>query len=356
MSRSIMKAKFLYIIFSLFLLASCTESIEVVLDRTVAQMVVGDMITLQAQTNPHTDEEVEWISTNPEVATVFKGVVTAVADGKTEILAKIGESSAVCVVYVTQDGGTYWGEYQLVWEENFDGNALDTSVWNIEQGGGGWGNNEKQYYTDRSDNLRVEDGCLIIEAKKEQYENRSYTSARITTESKKDFVYGKIEARISLPTGRGTWPAFWMLGYGSWPTCGEIDIMEHVGSNPTMISHALHTRKKNGSNGQNWSLRVTKENVEGEFHVYGIEWLKDYQFGRDAIRFYIDDEVSTIQYEPTEEPDFEQWPFNDEFFVILNLALGGNMGGSIDDNIFADPINNPILMKVDWVRVYQKQL
>ena len=123
-----------------------------------------------------------------------------------------------------------------------------------------------------------------------------------------------------------------------------------------MISHALNKRKKNGSNGQNWSLRVTKENVEGEFHVYGIEWLKDYQFGRDAIRFYIDDEVSTIQYEPTEEPDFEQWPFNDEFFVILNLALGGNMGGSIDDNIFADPINNPILMKVDWVRVYQKQL
>lgn len=220
----------------------------------------------------------------------------------------------------------------------------------------GWGNQEKQYYTDRSENLRIEDGCLVIEARQEQYENNNYTSARITTKNKKDFVYGKIEARISLPSGRGTWPAFWMLGYGGWPTCGEIDIMEHVGSNPTMISHALHTRKKNGSNGTNWSYRATVENVEGEFHIYGIEWLKDYELQRDAIRFYIDDEVSTIQYEPTAEPDFEQWPFNDAFYIILNLAIGGTMGGSINTDIFADPENNPVLMKVDWVRVYQKQI
>lgn len=352
-----MKKRFSLFLALSFCLLACTEDkLDIVLSRSIMQLEIGDMETLEVQVSPNTSETVIWTSSNEEIATVFNGIVTAVSDGKAEIRATIGEYAAVCIVYVTRQGGSYQGEYQLVWEDNFDGTELNTDFWNIEIGGGGWGNQEKQYYTDRSENLRIEDGCLIIEAKQEQYENNNYTSARITTKNKKDFVYGKIEARISLPSGRGTWPAFWMLGYGSWPTCGEIDIMEHVGSNPTMISHALHTRKKNGSNGTNWSYRATVENVEGEFHIYGIEWLKDYELQRDAIRFYIDDEVSTIQYEPTAEPDFEQWPFNDAFYIILNLAIGGTMGGSINTNIFADPENNPVLMKVDWVRVYQKQI
>lgn len=353
-----MKTRIIILLLPLLAFLSCgnDEIRELTLNKSVAQIEVGQILTLEATVNPGTSTEVEWKSSNENVATVFHGIVTAVGEGKAEIIATIDKKTAVCQIIVTLQGGTYYGEYELVWEENFDGSSLNLDSWNIETGGHGWGNKESQYYTGRSENLRVKDGCLEIEVKKEKYENNNYTSARITTKSKHDFLYGKIEARIRLPKGGGTWPAFWMLGYGSWPYCGEIDIMEHVGNHPTRIYHALHTQLANGSKGNNWSNTPTLANAEEEFHVFGIEWLQNYEFGRDAIRFYIDDKVSTIKYEGSEGENRAEWPFNKEFYIILNVALGGVMGGNINDNIFSDPVNNPVMMKVDWVRVYQKKL
>ncbi|TZF86005.1 glycoside hydrolase family 16 protein (plasmid) [Pedobacter sp. BS3] len=245
-------------------------------------------------------------------------------------------------------------KYELIWSDEFDGTKLDTDKWNYETGTG-FGNQEKQYCTDREKNVKVEDGNLVITAYKEDYNNCSYTSARINSKKKGFLKYGKIEARISLPSGKGTWPAFWMLPeVGYWPTYGEIDIMEHVGSDPTMISHAVHTAQKNGSNGQNWQNKQYPGVVEGEFHTYAIEWLNDYDDGDDCIIFYIDDKESTRLYQPHNINDLAVWPFTADFYVILNLSIGGTWGGQIDDSIFNNPAK-PVQMKVDYVRLYQKK-
>ncbi len=246
-------------------------------------------------------------------------------------------------------------EYQLVWSDEFEGTALDLSKWNYTTGTG-FGNQEKQYCTDRVENVRVEDGNLVIAALKESYappgstSTYQYTSARINSKGKGFVKYGKIEARISLPSGKGTWPAFWMLPEtGSWPLYGEIDIMEHVGSDPTMISHALHTYHRNGSKGNNWHNRQYPGEVEGEFNVYTMEWIEDLDKGDDCIIFSINGKESARAYQNSE--DIKDWPFTRDFHVILNLAIGGTWGGTIDDTIF----DNPVEMKVDWVRMYQKK-
>ena len=228
--------------------------------------------------------------------------------------------------------------------------------WTIEVNGSGGGNQEKQYYTDRPENIRIENGNLIIEARKEEYNNRQYTSGRINSRDKRYFKYGKIEARIWMPAGGGTWPAFWMMGndYKSvgWPKCGEIDIIEHVGNQPRIASFATHTPDKNGTKGNNWSARAYMDGLEEQYHVYGIEWLEDDFNGMDRIYFTIDGEQMAMTQEPYEHVDQNTyWPFNKEHFIILNLAIGGKMGGTVDDNIF----NSPVQMKVDWVRVYQRE-
>lgn len=313
--------------------------------------------TQQLSVVPET--KVTWSSADEKIATVDQtGIVTGVNDGKTQIIATDAKGGkATSTVIVIQQGGSYQGEYKLVWAEEFDGSSLNTDDWNIEVNGAGGGNGEAQYYTDRAENLRVEEGCLIIEARKEEYLGKNYTSARIQTKGKHEFAYMKVEARIWLPSGQGTWPAFWLLGNkGSWPTCGEIDIMEHVGSQPTMISHALHTRQTNGTKGNNWSARKYIDGMEGSWHTFGVEVLEYYMFTRDAIRFSIDGEETAFTSEPKNEHDFEVWPFynsssyDNKFYIILNLALGGSWGGSINTDIF------PVQMKVDWVRVYKKSL
>ncbi len=299
------------------------------------------------------DLPLEWISSNPDVATVdAHGKVTAKTAGNTWITLSNGMESVRSRVAVEHT----WGEYKLVWSEEFEGTALNSACWNIEVNGSGGGNKEVQYYTDRNENLRVSDGNLIIEARKEEYNNRQYTSGRINTKGKVAFKYGKIEARIQFPKGGGTWPAFWMMGNDynqvGWPRCGEIDIIEHVGNQPRMASFAVHTPKKNGMSGNNWSSRSYLDNLEEEYHVYGIEWKEDDYNGMDRIVFTIDGVAyATAQEEADHVDENNYWPFNKEHFIILNLALGGNMGGTVDDAIFA----NPILMKVDWVRVYQRQ-
>lgn len=334
-----------------FVTGGDNASFKINKQSTTIEIKKTEQLSVQPQVS------VTWSSADVSIASVSStGLVTAVGEGKTQIFAADSDGKrASCTIYVIQQGGSYQGEYQLVWAEEFDGTSLNLDDWNIEVNGAGGGNGEAQYYTDRPENLRIENGCLVIEAHKEEYKGKNYTSARIQTKGKHEFAYMKVEARIWLPSGQGTWPAFWLLGNkGSWPTCGEIDIMEHVGSQPTMISHALHTRQTNGTKGNNWSARKYIDGMEGNWHTFSVEILEYYMFTRDAIRFSIDGQETAFTSEPTNEHNFEAWPFynsssyDNKFYIILNLALGGSWGGSINTDIF------PVQMKVDWVRVYKK--
>ena len=231
---------------------------------------------------------------------------------------------------------------KLVWEENFNGKKLNEKLWNFEIGDGcpeicGWGNNEKQIYT--TNNHQLKKGMLIIQAKKE---GEIYTSTRITTKAKKEFQYGRMEVRAKLPLGKGIWPAFWMLGSNSssvgWPQCGEIDILEYVGKEPHMVYTSLHT---NDSHGNTINSKKTKiPTIEEGFHIYAIDWSKD------KIEFFVDNNsVYTFQPEVKNE---NTWPYNQPFYFIINMAIGGNFGGpAIDDAIF------PQQFIIDYVKVYQ---
>ena len=250
--------------------------------------------------------------------------------------------SFVAIISLTMNAQT---GFSLVYDDEFDGTTLDLTKWNIQVGYAA--NQEKEYYTDGTNNIRVENGNLIISAKKENYVvDRNYSSGRIYSKSKGYIKYGKAEARISVPSGVGTWPAFWMMPqssvYGSWPKSGEIDIMEHIGSNPRMTSHAVHTSLKNGSIGNNWSTKVYQDSMENKFHIYSINW------DPDQILFYVDNVQTGTLYRNFTDT-YTGWPFDQYFYVILNLAIGGTMGGTVDDNIF----NNPVELKVDYVRLYQ---
>ena len=295
------------------------------------------------------DLDVTWSSSEPSIATIDqKGHLTAVAPGNAIITLATNIESVTARVAVEHT----WGDYKLVWSDEFDGTALDETVWSYNTGGSGWGNNEKQYYTSRTENIRVKNGMLEIEARKEQYENNEYTSARIMSKSKKTFTYGKMEARIKFPGGGGTWPAFWMMGNtGNWPNCGEIDIIEHIGSQDTRASFALHTVMKNGTKGNNWAkTHFFDYPLSADFHTYGIEWAQEEKEGKDVIRFFVDDvQYAEVWEEQIDNNDY--WPFNKPFFFIINLAIGGNMGGTVDDAIF----NQQRIMYVDWVRVWQRQ-
>lgn len=286
------------------------------------------------------------------VATVSEtGLVTALKGGLANITLTNGAETCVTEVLVEHN----WSDYELVWAEEFEGTSLDLNTWTIEVNGSGGGNSEKQYYTDRTDNIRVKDGNLEIQLRKETYGNKSYTSGRINSKEKKAFKYGKIEARIKVPSGGGTWPAFWMMGNDyskrGWPQCGEIDIMEHIGNQPSMVSFALHTVKQNGDRGNNWNSKIYPGEVENEYHTYGIEWVEEESAGLDCIWFTYDGERKAVKSEDSaHKNDNSYWPFNKEFFIILNLAVGGKMGGEIDDSMF----DHDVIMYVDWVRVYQR--
>ena len=291
--------------------------------------------------------DLTWSSSDESIASVTQtGLVTAKKGGNATITLATNVGSVTALVAVEHT----WGEYQLVWSDEFDGTSLDESNWTPQTGGGGWGNQESQNYTARTENLRVQNGCLEIEARKESYGGNEYTSARIYSKGKREFTYGKLEARINLPSGYGTWPAFWTLGnHGSWPNCGEIDIMEHTGTSPNRILGTLHTLKdRSGSRSSRAYTGLT--NIENNFHVYGVEWTKEEKNGKDVIRFYVDDIVYSEQVEEVIDDD-DYWPFNRPNYFIINLALGGTLGGSIDNSMFA----NPVIMYVDWVRVWQRQ-
>ncbi|MFC4263605.1 family 16 glycosylhydrolase [Ferruginibacter yonginensis] len=232
-----------------------------------------------------------------------------------------------------------------MWEDNFNtGTAPDLSKWTYETGGSGWGNNELQYYTSGA-NASVTGGNLVITAKKEAFGGRDYTSTRMITKGKGDFLYGRFEVRAKLPKGRGTWPAIWMLhsdaAYGNWPASGEIDIMEHVGFDPNKIHASVHTSAYNHLRGTQKTASKVIPTATDDFHKYRIDWTPY------AVRGYIDD----VQYFEfvNGNTGFTTWPFNKRFFLILNVAVGGDWGGAqgIDNTAF------PTSMVVDYVKVFK---
>ncbi len=228
----------------------------------------------------------------------------------------------------------------LIWSDEFDvaGPPL-AAKWgyDIGTGSGGWGNNESQYYTNRPENVTVSNGTLKITAKKESFSGSSYTSARILTKDKFSFKYGKVEVRAKLPSGVGTWPAVWMLGDNigtvGWPACGEIDIMEHLGRDLNKIFGTVHYPGFSGGNSVGGNKVIT--NATTEFHRYGLEW------NASSIKFLVDDEVFFTF------SNNASIPFNHNFFIIMNIAVGGNFGGAIDPNFTQG------VMEVDYIRVYQ---
>jgi len=245
------------------------------------------------------------------------------------------------------------GEYALVWSDEFDYEGLpDETKWSYDEGTGcpfvcGWGNNELEYYTvKQAKNARVENGHLIIEAHQENLKYNNFTSARLVTKGKGDWTYGRVEVRSKNPRGKGTWPAIWMLPteniYGVWPRSGEIDIMEHVGYEPDTIYGTVHTLAYNHNRGTQKGDKLYVPDSESEFHVYSIDWTEE------KIDFFIDDQ----QYFSFENENIssKEWPFDQAFHLILNIAVGGNWGGKYG----IDPTIWPQRMEVDYVRVYQK--
>lgn len=238
-------------------------------------------------------------------------------------------------------------EYEVVWEDNFDGNSLDRSIWNVEQNGDGGGNQELQFYRDSPDNIQVSDGTLKIKGLRQSYGGKNYTSGRINTKGKAEFRYGKIEARMKLPSFTGAWPAFWMLGGNhssiGWPRCGEIDIMEAI--NTEKFTHgALHWFGESGqgdSGGDSNSI-VPANFDRTQWHVYAIEWdEKKMDFMVDGVVFFSDSITDGYKGE-----------FRKEQFIILNLAIGGQWPGfNIDNSAFP----SRTIMEVDYVRVSQKK-
>lgn len=229
-------------------------------------------------------------------------------------------------------------------EFNTDG-APDPSMWsfNIGTGSNGWGNSELQYYTDRPQNIKVENGVLKITARREQYMGSSYTSARIISKVKYEKKYGRIEARIKLPRGKGLWPAFWMLGANSdteiWPQCGEIDIMEYLGNSPTKIFGTVHGPGYSGGESISKNFYLSNSRFDTDFHIFGIEW------DENRVNFYVDD---FLYHSVTPEDVPGEWVFNQPFYLILNVAVGGNLPGSPNSET---PF--PQEMLVDYIRVYE---
>lgn len=254
------------------------------------------------------------------------------------------------VAYEGCETPTLEGGWVCVWGDEFNGDVLDLNKWNIEENGFGGGNNELQYY--RKENIEVKDGLLNIIAKKEYYLGKSYTSARINSKYKGDFTYGRVVIAAEVPNARGAWSALWMLPtmneYGIWPNSGEIDIMEHVGYDPHEIHSSTHTTKFNHLN-ERGALTFSKTLYEAttDLNIYEMIW------GPGRIQMFVNSQkIGEFNYAPAFNQEVlydDVFPFDLDFHLILNLAIGGNWGGlyGIDDNAF------PYAMQVDYVRVYQ---
>jgi beta-glucanase (GH16 family) len=235
--------------------------------------------------------------------------------------------------------------WKLVWQDEFNGDTLDLNNWTFDLGANGWGNAELEEYTNHTDNVRVENGNLIIEARQDETAQYGYSSARIKTQDLQAWQYGRVEGRLKLPQGQGIWPAFWMLGNdisttAMWPNCGEIDIMEFIGKEPNSIYNTAHGPGYSGAKGLGSHTDLPQGSLQNDFHVYAIEWEST------EIRWYIDD-AQVFKVSAGVTPG--KWVFDHPFFIILNVAVGGGWPGYPDDSTLF-----PQQMLVDYVRVYQQ--
>jgi beta-glucanase (GH16 family) len=243
----------------------------------------------------------------------------------------------------------------LTWSAEFngpDGSPPNPAKWVIETGGNGWGNDELQYYTTRAENIRQENGRLVIEALKERFSGpdgvqRNCTSGRLKTNGHFSQRYGRFEARIKVPSGRGLWPAFSLLGgdfpTAGWPACGEIDVMENIGSEPAIIHGSMHGPGYSGSDALTSVYKLPRGNFSDDFHVFAVEWEPE------VVRFFVDDTLYSTMT-PPDLPPGRRWVFDHPFFLVLNLAVGGKLPGSpTKSTVF------PQRMLVDYVRVYSRQ-
>lgn len=243
--------------------------------------------------------------------------------------------------------------YTLVWQDEFDGDSINSNYWSFQLGTGsqygltGWGNNELQYYTDRERNAYIENGYLVIEAHQESYQGQPYTSARLVTKDKKVWKHGKIEIKARMPETQGIWPALWMLPqenkYGGWPASGEIDIMELLGHQPDIVHGTIHYGNSfNDKGSKSGQIKDTEGTFASDFHVYSIEWdSRGIQWLLDGEPFH---KATPADVEPY------SWPFDEPFYLLFNIAVGGNWPGYPDESTIM-----PQRMLVDYVRVYQKE-
>ena len=252
-------------------------------------------------------------------------------------------------------GNRSFKKWRLVWSDEFNGrnaSAVDSTRWSFDIGGHGWGNNELETYTSRAVNAHVQDGSLVITVMKETFTGpdkitRDYTSARLLTKKKFSQQYGRFEARIKVPFGQGIWPAFWMLGENidavHWPNCGEIDIMENIGKEPSTVHGTFHGPGYSGGKGVSAAYTLPNgKKFADDFHVFAVEWEPN------VIRFYVDVTLYSTRT-PADLPAGESWVFDHPFFLILNVAVGGGWPGNPDETTVF-----PQRMLVDYVRVYQR--
>ncbi len=245
--------------------------------------------------------------------------------------------------------------WALAWSDEFNGpngSPVDPAKWTLETGGGGWGNNELEYYTNRPLNAYQQDGNLVIKVLQEKFTGpdgvtRNFTSARLKTQTTFSQTLGRFEARIKIPRGQGIWPAFWMLGNDidkvGWPTCGEIDIMENIGKEPSMVHGTLHGPGYSGDHGIGAPFSIpADQRFADDFHVFAVEW------DPNAIRFYVDDHLYETRT-PSDLPKDAKWVYDHPFFLLLNVAVGGSWPGDPDASSAF-----PQTMLVDYVRVYRR--
>lgn len=238
---------------------------------------------------------------------------------------------------------------RLVWSDEFDGTSINSNHWRFETGNrNGWGNHELEFYTDRPENTYVRDGLLHIVARKESFHGFAYTSARIKTQGLFARKYGRFEFRARVPEGQGYWPALWLMPensiYGRWPDCGEVDVMETKGSNPGVVQGSIHYARPNGGHLQSTALYTfSKNNGATNFHTYVIEWTTN------QIQWFVDGTLYETQTNWSTAKAPYPAPFNQPFYIIMNLAVGGEYGGNPDDTTVF-----PGELQVDYVRVYDE--
>ena len=246
------------------------------------------------------------------------------------------------------------GKWNLVWSDEFNGpngSGADLAKWTFDVGGGKWGNQELEHYTSRRENSHIEDGSFVIQAQREKYKGEhgvtwDYTSARLKTQGKFSQTYGRFEARIKVPYGQGLWPAFWMLGDDidrvDWPGCGEIDIMENIGKEPSIIHGSIHGPGHTGEEIEAHYALPDGKRFADDFHLFAVEWEPE------VVRFYVDDDLYATRTR-AELRAGQRWVFDHRFFLLLNVAVGGDWPGNPDSSTIF-----PQRMLVDYVRVYRR--